>query len=166
MVLSKHSFKDLDVHINLNHYTKIKRITIIKLMENKTITMPLIEYQNWEINNKFNLDEVKELRKQIEDLQTAKAVFIERMVRYDRYGNSKIDTLRPRIFGKGVELNKAIQALRDDVDKIHVAYSELEAKMRVEQDLKIKQAMYTAELDIELDLIKSKWWYKLFNYGK
>lgn len=136
-------------------------------MENKTITMPLIEYQNWEINNKFNLDEVKELRKQIENLQTAKAVFIERMVRYDRYGNSKIDTLRPRIFGKGVELNKAIQALRDDVDKIHVAYSELEAKTRMESvELTKKRQAYTLELIEELDAIKSKWWYKLFNYDK
>ena len=133
-------------------------------MENKTITMPLLEYQNWEIHNKANSDEVKELREEIEELQNAKAVFIERIVRYDRVGYSKIDTLRPRIYGKGVELNKAIQALRDEVDKMYITYNEREAKMRADMERwSHKRAEYTAELDIELDLIKSKWWYKLFS---
>jgi hypothetical protein len=133
-------------------------------MENKTITMPLLEYQNWEIHNKANSDEVKELREEIEELQNAKAVFIERIVRYDRVGYSKIDTLRPRIYGKGVELNKAIQTLRDEVDKMYITYNEREAKMRADmEDLSYRRAEYTAELDIELDLIKSKWWYKLFS---
>jgi hypothetical protein len=136
-------------------------------MADKTITMSLIEYQNWEIHNKANLDEVKELKKEIEELQNAKAVFIERIVRYDRGGNSKIDTLRPRIYGKGVELNKAIQELRNKVDKIHLDYNEREAKMRADMERwSHKRAEYIDKLDIELDLIKSKWWYKLFNYGK
>jgi hypothetical protein len=136
-------------------------------MADKTITMCLIEYQNWEIQNKANLDEVKELKKEIEELQNAKAVFIERIVRYDRAGYSKIDTLRPRIYGKGVELNKGIQELRNEVDKIYIEYNKREIKMRADmEDLSHRRAKYTAELDIELDLIKSKWWYKLFNYGK
>jgi hypothetical protein len=136
-------------------------------MADKTITMSLIEYQNWEIHNKANLDEIKELKKEIEELQNAKAVFIERIVTYDRVGRSKTDTLRPRIYGKGVELNKAILELRNEVDKMYIFYNEREAKMRADmEDLSHRRAKYTAEIDIELDLIKSKWWYKLFNYGK
>jgi hypothetical protein len=133
-------------------------------MADKTITMSLIEYQNWEIQNKANLDEVKELKKEIEELQNAKAVFIERIVRYDRAGHSQIDTLRPRIYGKGVELNKGIQELRNEVDKIHLDYNEREAKMRADMERwSHKRAEYIDKLDIELDLIKSKWWYKLFS---
>jgi len=141
-----------------------KTITMSLIEYHKTITMSFIEYQNWEIHNKANLDEVKELKKEIEELQNAKAVFIERIVRYDRVGNSKIDTLRPRIYGKGVELNKGIQELRNEVDKIYIEYNKREIKMRADmEDLSHRRAKYTAELDIELDLIKSKWWYKLFS---
>jgi predicted nuclease with TOPRIM domain len=132
-------------------------------MENKTITMPLSEYEGWSKRFQDYDKQISDLKEENEQLQNAKAVFIERVAGYDRDGRFKIDTLRPRIHGKGVELNKAIQELRDEVDKIHTAYSEFEIKTRGEQDLKIKQAMYTAELDIELDLIKSKWWYKLFS---
>jgi hypothetical protein len=141
-----------------------KTITMSLIEYHKTITMSFIEYQNWEIHNKANLDEVKELKKEIEELQNAKAVFIERIVRYDRVGYSKIDTLRPRIYGKGVELNKGIQELRNEVDKIYIEYNKREIKMRADmEDLSHRRAKYTAELDIELDLIKSKWWYKLFS---
>ena len=64
-------------------------------------------------------------------------------------------------------MNKGIQELRNEVDKIYIEYNKREIKMRADmEDLSHRRAKYTAELDIELDLIKSKWWYKLFNYGK
>jgi len=134
------------------------------IMENKTVTMPLSEYEGWSKRFQDYDKQISDLKEENEQLQNAKAVFIERMVRYDRYGNSKIDTLSPRIFGKGVELNKAIKELRDGVDKIHVAYSELEAKTRMESvELTKKRQAYTLELIEELDAIKSKWWYKLLS---
>jgi hypothetical protein len=133
-------------------------------MENKTITMPLIEYQNWEIDNEASLKEIKVLRKEIEELQNAKAVFIERIVTYDRMGYSRTDTLRPRIYGKGVELNKAIQELCNEVDKIYIAYNEREAKMGEHYNKSIqKYVEQSAILERELESIQSKWWYKLFN---
>jgi hypothetical protein len=133
-------------------------------MENKTITMPLIEYQNWEINNTFNLDEIKRLQEQNADIQFAKAVFIERMVKYDRYGNSKIDTLRPRIFGNGVELNKAVRELRDEMDRTYITYNEREAEMMGKFNKSIQEYVERSViLERELESIQSKWWYKLFN---
>jgi len=50
-------------------------------MADKTITMSLLEYQNWEIHNKFNLEEIKELKEQVEELQNAKGVIIERGIK-------------------------------------------------------------------------------------
>lgn len=134
-------------------------------MEDKiipTVTMSLFEYQNWEIHNKFNLEEIKELKEQVEKLQSAKAVIIHRTVTFHRNGTSRTDELRPRIYGKGVELNKAIQELRDEVDTVHIGYIERESKMRADmEDLTNKRKEYTLELLEELDTIKSKWWYKL-----
>lgn len=133
-------------------------------MADKTITMSLLEYQNWEIHNKFNLEEIKELKEQVEELQSAKAVIIERVLSYDRIGRSRIEESRPRIYGKGVELNKAIQELRNEVDKMYIDYNEREAKIREDiERWSHKREKYTEEWAIELDLIKSKWWYKLFS---
>jgi hypothetical protein len=133
-------------------------------MENKTITMSLIEYQNWEIHNEASLKEIEVLRKEIEELQNAKAVFIERIVRYDRIGYSRTDTLRPRIYGKGAELNKAIQELCNEVDKIYITYNEREAKIGERYNKSIQEYVErSAILERELESIQSKWWYKLFN---
>ena len=126
--------------------------------------MPLIEYQNWEIHNEASLKEIEVLRKEIEELQNAKAVFIERVVTYDRIGYSRTDILRPRIYGKGAELNKAIQELCNEVDKIYIAYNEREAKIGERYNKSIQKYIErSAILERELESIQSKWWYKLFN---
>lgn len=133
-------------------------------MENKTITMPLSEYEGWSKRFQGYDMQISDLKEENEQLQNAKAIFIHRTVTFNRAGYSRTEESRPRIYGKGVELNKAIQELRDEVDKIYILYNEREAKMRADMEvLNHKQAKYTAELDIELDLIKSKWWYKLLS---
>ena len=133
-------------------------------MADKTITMSLLEYQNWEMHNKFNLEEIKELREQIEELQNAKAVFIERIVRYDRMGYSRTEESRPRIHGKGVELNKAIQELRNEVDKMYIDYNEREANTRDNFNYVLEQRIkHIKEYETQLHTIQSKWWYKLFS---
>jgi len=83
---------------------------------------------------------------------------------YDRIGRSGIQESRPRIYGKGVELNKAIQELRNEVDKMYIDYNEREVKMR--DDFKYvheKRIKSIKEYETELHTIQSKWWYKLFS---
>lgn len=133
-------------------------------MADKTITMSLLEYQNWEIHNKFNLEEIKELKEQVEELQSAKAVIIERWKSYDRARYTRTEESRPRIYGKGVELNKAIQELRNEVDKMYIDYNEREANTRDNFNYVLEEHIKNIkEYQTQLYTIQSKWWYKLFS---
>ena len=126
--------------------------------------MSLLEYQNWEIHNKFNLEEIKELKEQVEKLQSAKAVIIERWKSYDRARYTRTEESRPRMYGKGVELNKAIQELRNEVDKMYIDYNEREANTRDNFNYVLEQRIKNIkEYETQLHTIQSKWWYKLFS---
>jgi hypothetical protein len=114
-------------------------------MENKTITMPLSEYE-WLMNKNKEYEEMVQMNI---ELQNAKLVIIDRR-------NTKNSTYQTRIYGKGVLLNKAIKELRDEVDKMyiqHIGY--VEKWEEAIQDYRTKAYPLLA--------IKSKWWYKLFS---
>jgi hypothetical protein len=117
-------------------------------MTNKTITMPLSEYE-WLMNKNKEYEEMVQMNL---ELQNAKLVILDRR-------NTKNPTYQTRIYGKGVELNKAIKELRDEVDKMYIQHlGHVDKWEEAIQDYRTKAYPLLA--------IKSKWWYKLFNYGK
>lgn len=121
-------------------------------MENKTITMPLSEYERLTKIDK----ELEEMIKMNIELKDAKAIFIDRR-------NSLNSTYQTRIYGKGVELNKAIKELRREVDEMYIEHLGYKEKWEEAVEDYRKKGHPLAE---KLGSITSKWWYKLFNYGK
>ena len=121
-------------------------------METKTITMPLSEYERL-----IKIDkELEEMIKMNIELKDAKSVFIDRR-------NTLNPTYKIRIFGKGVELNKAIKELRREVDEMYVEHLAYKEKWEEAVEGYRKKAYPLAE---KLRSIKSKWWYKIFDDGK
>ncbi len=114
-------------------------------MTNKTITMPLSEYE-WLMNKNKEYEEMVQMNL---ELREAKLVILDRR-------NTKNPTYQTRIYGKGVELNKAIKELRDEVDKMYIQHLGHVDKWEEAVDAYQKKAY-------PLLAIKSKWWYKLFS---
>lgn len=120
-------------------------------METKTITMPLSEYERLVSIDK----ELEEMIKMNIELRDAKAVFIDKR-------NTLNSTYQIKIYGKGVELNKAIKKLSNEFDKMHADH--LAHREKLEEAIEdYKEKAYP--LMEKLGSITSKWWYKLFNYG-
>ena len=114
-------------------------------MENKTITMPLSEYE-WLMNKNKEYEEMVQMNI---ELQNAKLVILDRR-------KTENPTYQTRIYGKGVELNKTMKKLRDEVDKMHIQHIGNIEKWEEAVDAYQKKAY-------PLLAIKSKWWYKLFS---
>lgn len=114
-------------------------------MTNKTITMPLSEYE-WLMTLEKELEDMVKMNL---ELRKAKLVIIDRR-------KTKNSTYQTRIYGKGVELNKAIKELRDEVDKMYIQHLGHVEKWEEAVDAYQKKAY-------PLLAIKSKWWYKLFS---
>jgi hypothetical protein len=168
MVLRQHSFKDLDAHISLNHYTKTKRITIIKLMENNngTVTISLETYhgmieliadQNERINELANAHSV------VIDMRnpTGKIVGLGNKQEYTWY-----DQVTFQIKGSLTETNEAFQALRNELDELHARGNDHEVQYIdaiAERDRTIKNLKHKIDLTSlnEYGKHNKHWWNRL-----
>jgi len=107
--------------------------------------MPLSEYE-WLMNKNKEYEEMVQMNI---ELQNAKLVILDRR-------KTENPTYQTRIYGKGVELNKAIKELRDEVDKMYIQHlGHVDKWEEAIQDYRTKAYPLLA--------IKSKWWYKLFS---
>lgn len=129
-------------------------------MENITVTLPLSDYSKLEIDKKASYEMIEALREKINELQRAKAVVITQRRTFDTDGIGIFQDETPRIYGKGVGLNKAIMQLQDEFDKLHIS---TEKRAREAHVCIREMNENNNKLESELKAIKSKWWYKLFN---
>lgn len=125
-------------------------------MADKTITMSLSEYENWDKNKKSIEEALDQAIDEIYKLRQAKLVVVDK--RTSEYKESSVITYR--IYGRGVELNKFIKALRDDYDNLYIKMQETNESYDYILQRRLKEKK---SLNEKLETFKSKWWYKLFS---
>ncbi len=136
-------------------------------MTNKTITMPLTEYEKLEDDVKFWKRLFNEIKAEKQEVIDAKAIFVTYRESHSYLGGQSHSWHNVTICGTALEKNKAVRELKESVDKAYNAYEERE-RIFEERLMKLRDKHITQfeVVEDELKQIKSKWWYKLFNYGK
>lgn len=97
-------------------------------MENKTITMPLAEYDQLNDDVKEWKRLFNEIKAEKQEVIDAKAIFVTYKESQSYLGGHSYSWHNVTIYGTAVEANKAVRELKEKVDKACDAYKEREKR--------------------------------------